>query len=179
MTAVASTDYMPMFEIGKEWRYNLHSYSRYQPASQCKADTKVCLRVDGKETFNDRDYYVVNRYIYIDSETEPVCGGVFAYFHEDTEAKTISAFTIEPEWDQISDPELYYLTGHYGFFRTISDKEQKVFDFATYDGGALTPKTSKGKFIANTFTSECGVHNGYMTDDNPNWGGYEGIGVYV
>ena len=63
----STTEYLPMFEIGKEWRYQL--YWPDNPFEETQPNRIRTLKVDETREINGQTYFVANAYT--DNATQP------------------------------------------------------------------------------------------------------------
>lgn len=166
-------DYVPMLELGKEWRYTVHDCRSFTDV--WNDDYEFKYRVDGTTEIDGKEYFIINEYADCPYEEERM--RLYGYMREDLEAK-------EVYWRR--NPEAGY--GHIGFWHegyAVDDREHEnenlLYAFGNYDDGhILRPDRTYGherNLVYSEIEANDGKHRGYMQEGDELFGCFEGIGL--
>lgn len=169
LPSLMSAQYVPMFEVGKTWTYNVETYSEFTPSEY---HTKT-LRVDDIKTIDGKDYFVVNTYINNATEPEP---RPYGYFREDIESKQVF---FHPNGDECSALDEGQFGGGGGYIDWNS--ENLLYDFN--EGILIWDDYGYVVVRESSLEADDGVHRGFFRwragIDSFYSAVYEGIGMLV
>lgn len=117
----STTEYLPMFEIGKEWRYQL--YWPDNPFEETQPNRIRTLKVDETREINGQTYFVVNAYT--DEATTPDMNEPYGYFRENISERTVY---FRPNKNYGVDPIF-----HHAFYWSIPNPNLEETEYALYD----------------------------------------------
>lgn len=159
------SDYPPMFEIGKEWRYQL--FWEAGPGVESKDNQLRILKVDGTKVFDGQTYYVVNAYT--NNATIPDLNEPYGYFRENIEERKVY-FRPNPNYGVA--PMEYHAVYHY-WPQQFDITEVCIYDFKKRQShdvwGSVLFFTSNIDVYCNTGILH-GYHDSYFVFDNTNFG---------
>ncbi|MDE6439252.1 MAG: hypothetical protein K2L62_06340 [Muribaculaceae bacterium] len=162
-----SNEYIPMLELGKEWRYTVHDCRIFTATKQ--ADYELKYRVDGITKIDGKEYFIINEYDYCPwrgDRVQPYC-----YMREDLGKKTVYVRN-HPEF-----------SGHIGFmFDTMvgyQDEELTLYNFSDYDSQEMYRRSiyDDGNMVYAEIEANDGIHHGYKSTHYEQFGCFEGIGL--
>lgn len=168
----AEGEYVPMLEVGKEWRYTVHDCRSFTDV--WNDDYEFKFRVDGKTEIDGKEYFVINEYAECPYEEDTM--RPYGYMREDLDTKTVF-WRVSTEWPY----------RHIGFPQSADwfdrGKEYLIYSFDNYDlNQIIHPVKTYGherNLIYTEIEANDGIHRGYMLEGDEEFGCFEGIGLIM
>lgn len=117
----STTEYLPMFDIGKEWRYQL--YWPDNPFEETQPNRIRTLKVDETREINGQTYFVANAYT--DNATQPDMNEPYGYFRENIEERKVYFI---PNKNYSVSPIRHHAF-YYGEVSDFDETERSLYDF--------------------------------------------------